>query len=70
MGGVLPSKEKEVAAQSLEEYIVKHGKPESVRTDKDPTFAGAACGWVKTAQKHGAKTFYSSPPHAAAKWES
>ena len=56
-----PAKKRTDAAQSLEEYIVKHGKPESVRTDRGPTFAGAACEWVKTAQKHGVKTFYSSP---------
>ena len=56
-----PSKKKTDAAAALEEFIDKHGKPEIVRTDRDPTFAAPENSWVKTAQKHGIKTLYSFP---------
>ena len=56
-----PGRSKTEAADGLREYVAQHGVPESVRTDRDPTFAEPNAAWKKLCAEKNIKVRHAAP---------
>ena len=56
-----PANKKQDAVEGLKEYILQHGKPKSVRTDKDNVFAAPNSEWKLYCVRNGIILRHSAP---------